>query len=128
MLNIQEMMNEMSPAPEIICNLGWFPENFPEKPKPELAYRKGNNITNTYKNWNFSTADFSCVAGGNRFGNGNGNVLFVRNPAQVKKWHEAVKDIDDEDNYPKLYVYGVGRTLDEAFKDAYDQIDKIDDL
>ena len=86
-------------------------------------------MTDTYKTWNFLSADFSCVACGNRFGNGTGRVTFIRNPAQRAIWDQIViSGVLHEDDYPDLYVLGVGKTFEDAVKDAHRQIDEIDDL
>lgn len=84
-------------------------------------------MTNTYKSWNFQSADFSCIAGGLHT-QIKGTVTFIRNSDQVKKWHEIIADIEDEYDWPILYVIGRGWTPNEAFADACAQIDEIPDL
>jgi len=64
--------------------------------------------------WRFSSADFSIIAGG---GNTKGHVMLVRDPEGKKLWFKITKDMD-EDDYPELYAYGRGMTLDEAFANA----------
>ena len=70
---------------------------------------------NIEKGWRFSTADFSCIANGR---NQAGNVRFIREPAEVDRWHMQSDELKESDDCPPLYVVGEGVTFEEAIINA----------
>ena len=72
--------------------------------------------------WRFFSADFSMQASSQK---NYGNVTYVRNPEQVRRWHDLPDEVKDFPDAPALYIYGQGKTLEEAIADVEKQAKEI---
>jgi len=70
---------------------------------------------NVEAGWRFNAADFSINASG-KFA--LGQVRFVRDPEERRRWHEQSEELIESDDCPPLYVTGEGMTIEEAFVNA----------
>ena len=66
--------------------------------------------------WSFNSADFSVQAKTDQ--RSKGNVTLVRDMEQQLLWHKVIDNIEDEDDWPKLYVTATGMTIEEAILNA----------
>ena len=77
------------------------------------------------KGWVFYSADFSAVAQGT---SSMGKVTIERCNNDRQRWHRIVQNIDDEKDWPELFVTEYGTTLEKALEKANKKAKTIEPL